>query len=146
MAAKFAAISVSSVSNGAILLEWTNFRTDQQKVSQIRPAFYKHKFHVYLNFTHPFSENLLKSIQISLTRFFSHLYYPSCSESVALVGDPGRDLELWLLTPLDSWTDSSPRERRISSVIGSGSFVGEGSLGTCTVLRRGVSMQTIWKH
>ena len=99
---------------------------------------------MFLNFTHPSSENLLNSIQILLTRSFSHLYYPSCSESVALVGDPGRDLELWLLTPLDSWTDSSPRERRISSVIGSGSFVGEGSLGTCTVLRRGVSMQTIW--
>ena len=60
---------------------------------------------------------------------FSHLYYPSCSESVAFVGDPGRDLELWLPIPFDSWTESTPNERRISSVIGSGSFVGEGSLG-----------------
>ena len=65
---------------------------------------------------------------------FSHLYYPSCSESVAFVGDPGRDLELWLPTPFDSWTESTPNERRISSVIGSGSFVGEGSLGIqCSV-------------
>ena len=78
--------------------------------------------------THVFSKRFRHFVQKHPT--FSHLYYPSCSESVPAVGDPGRDLELWLLTsPFDSCTESSPRERRISSVIGRGSFVGEGSLG-----------------
>ena len=71
----------------------------------------------------------------SLCHSFSHLYYPSFSESVA--GDPGLDLELWLFIPFDSlradclfvsWIESSFKDRRISSVMGRGSFVGEGSL------------------
>ena len=54
-----------------------------------------------------------------------------------MVGDPGLDLELWLFVPFDSLRadclfvsliESSFKDRRISSVMGRGSFVGEGSL------------------
>ena len=56
-----------------------------------------------------------------------------------MAGDPGLDLELWLFIPFDSlragclfvsWIESSFKDRRISSVMGRGSFVGEGSLCT----------------
>ena len=92
MAAKFAAISVSSVSNGALLLKWTNFRIDHQMSSSIfmsctsscqrglifvcdcpwktRPALYRHMCFQCV------SETSLKSIQLSHTYITLHVPSP----------------------------------------------------------------------